>query len=435
LKNISKKLMIVGAILAVLCSIAIATVLIQKPSESAIIPKDLETTVFIATDIHLYSNNLISPDNNKYIKENFTSDGRIQEYDYDLMQALIDEVNKEMPNYLILTGDLTFNGEKDSHLELAKLLSTVNESTKVLVIPGNHDTYSQSCVSTLNDRTQPTESITADDFRSIYRSYGYDGAYSYDADSLSYIYKLNEGTWALMLDTTQSKYNSENGSSIVGGFVEEETLTWLEKNLQYAKENGISVISFTHHNLLVHNELFKSNYTLHNYEQLIDLYSKYDVSLNFSGHLHIQSIKSTEINSKSIHDVSAVSLLDYGNRYGRLDIYNNCYQYQSLMLNSSKHTNMKEYSFDVFYKEYYNKTLPTYNLYLGKDLGESATALLSKINAYYFDGSYKSIHELVSNNRELIDLISEKTPGFSSSYVGAIINVPNIDQHYLLIEK
>ena len=45
---------------------------------------NLEHKIFIATDLHLYSNNLVSPENEKYTKDIFTSDGRIQEYDYQL---------------------------------------------------------------------------------------------------------------------------------------------------------------------------------------------------------------------------------------------------------------------------------------------------------------------------------------------------------------
>ena len=41
---------------------------------------------------------------------------------------------------LILSGDLTFNGEKKSHEELAEKFKKVEKSgAPVMVIPGNHD--------------------------------------------------------------------------------------------------------------------------------------------------------------------------------------------------------------------------------------------------------------------------------------------------------
>lgn len=403
--------------------------------EPPITPGIKETTVFIASDLHLFSNNLISPDNKIYVKENFTSDGRIQEYDYELVNELIEEVNLEKPDYLILTGDLSFNGEKDSHLELANLLNKI-ETTKTLVIPGNHDLFSANCVSVLGDKSQKTKSLGWNEFREIYSSFGYKDAYSYDDNSLSYIYKLSEDKWAIMLDTTQSKYNEVYGYNIVGGYVEEPTMTWLENNLKYAKENNISVISFTHHNLLVHNELFKSRYTITNYEEVLALYSRYNVNLNFSGHLHIQSIKNTRVNGLNIYDISSNSLLDYGNRYGKLDIYDNCYSYESKMLTYEEELkDLQNYSFNVFCDKYYQKTLKQYQSTLGEENGKLATKLLSEINSYYFDGSYEIIHSLINDNKQIYNLIKQNTSNYDKSYVKSIMDVPNKNQHDLIVKR
>lgn len=395
-------------------------------------PGKKETTVFIATDIHLFSDNLVGKDNQRYLKDKFATDGRIQECDYQLVEALVDRVNEEKPEFLILTGDLTFNGERDSHLELARLLRGILD-TKVLLIPGNHDVYSLGAVSVLNDEITPTESITEEDFRNIYADFGYGDGLYYDEGTLSYIYPLAEDKWALMLDTSLSRYNEEYDASLVGGGIEDGTLLWLEEKLSYAKEKGISVISFTHHNLLIHNELFADNYTLRNAEQLLDLYAKYDVSLNFSGHLHIQSIKQTEHEGKLIHDVCGGSLLDYGNRYGRLDIYDNCYSYSSLPLELSEE--VREHSFDVFYRKYYNKTLWTYQGKLGAEGAKEAVDLLARINTYYFDGSYTEIHRLLRENRGTLRKIKKNTQSYDSSYVRSIIEVEKKDQHSLLIER
>lgn len=395
-----------------------------------------ETTVYIATDIHLFSNNLIGEDNQVYHKNRFVSDGRIQEYDYQLVESLVAEVNRGEPEYLILTGDLSFNGEEDSHLELARLLSFVNDKTKVLVIPGNHDVYSVSAVTVENDKIEKIDGITKERFREIYYDFGYSGAYSYDENSLSYIYELDDHTWALMLDTSLSKYNEEYGYNIVGGGIEESTMLWIEENLALAKDNGISVVSFTHHNLLVHNELFKTSYTIGNYEELLNLFAEYGVRLNFSGHLHVQSIESQTVDGEEIYDVSGGSLLDYGNRYGKLDIYGGFYRYQSIPIDlSGFDEDVRAHSFDTFCKKYYNKTLWTYQSKLGQYDGPAVTQLLSEINSYYFDGSYKEIHRLIKENPESIEKIKENTPDYDSSYVKSIIEVENKDQHSLLLSR
>lgn len=402
---------------------------VEKP-ENTITPGVKEETIFVASDLHLYSENLLGPDNERCTKENMASDGRIQEYDYELVNALIDAANEEKPEYLILTGDLSYNGERDSHVELTKMLRDI-EDTKVLVIPGNHDMYSLSAFSALEDSTKRIRSIDMDDFHEIYTDFGYSGAYSYDESSLSYIYELSEDKWALMLDTTLTKYNEEIDLNIVGGALEEGTMAWLEENLKYAKENGISVISFSHHNLLVHNDLYTATHTLNNYEDILELYSAYDVSLNFSGHLHIQSIKDAMVGEKEIYDIASGSILDYGNRYGRLDIYDNCYSYEAKMLDFGE----PEYSFRIFCDEFYVKSLKRNQTALGEKTGEEATRLLSEINAYYFDGNYEQIHTLINENKQLIKQIKKNTSDYETSYMKSIMEVENINQHRLLIER
>ena len=395
---------------------------------------DLESTIYIASDIHLYSNNLISENNVKYIKENFTSDGRVQEYDYELVNSLVNEVNKNKPEYLVLSGDLSYNGERDSHLELVKLLDKI-EDTKVLVIPGNHDTYSLNSFSCLEDKVTKIKSITHDDFKEIYMNYGYNDAYSYDEDTLSYIYEISDDKWLLMLDTSQSIYNKEFDMNIIGGNIYENTYNWMEQNLKYAYENNIEVISVTHHNLLVHNELFKQSYTLYNNEKIIDLLVKYDVKLNLSGHLHIQSIKSAEKNEKLIFDISNGSLLDYGNRYGILNIYSNYLKYESKKIDFIDDSfDFNEYSYNIFYKRYYDKSLFR-NEIRYEDDSEEITSLLSEINCYYFDGDYVNINKVVKKNRSLIKLIKEKTENYENDYIKTIIDVEKENQHSLLIKR
>ena len=395
---------------------------------------NLETSIYIASDIHLYSNNLIGENNINCVKEKFTSDGRVQEYDYELVNSLVNEVNKNKPEFLVISGDLSFNGERDSHLELVKLLDKI-EDTKVLVIPGNHDTYSLNSFSCLNDEVIYTDSITSDEFKSIYKDYGYSGAYSYDLESLSYIYEISEDKWLMMLDTNQSKYNEEFGMNIVGGFIFENTYKWMEENLKYAYQNNIEVISVSHHNLLVHNPLFKTSYTLFNNEEVINLFTKYNVKVNFSGHLHIQSIKDTMKNDKEFYDVSSGSLLDYGNRIGILDIYNNYLKYESRKINFIDTSfDFNKYSYDVFYNKYFNKSLYRNEIRFN-DKALEVTSLLSEINCYYFDGDYVNINKVIRKNKSLIKLIKENTQNYENDYVGTIIEVEKENQHSLLIKR
>ena len=62
------------------------------------------------------------------------------EYGWEVMDAFLDDMKEEDPDLLILSGDLTLDGEKASHEELAELLEGLSEAgIEVAVIPGNHD--------------------------------------------------------------------------------------------------------------------------------------------------------------------------------------------------------------------------------------------------------------------------------------------------------
>ena len=386
-----------------------------------------QSSVMIASDLHLLSNNLISEDST-YQKETMTKDGRVQEYDYLLVENLIKQTNLEKPNCLILTGDLTFNGEKDSHLELIKLLNQVDSSTKVLVIPGNHDICNIEAKSYTSEKTEKVDSVTVQEFKELYQNFGYQDAISYDKDSLSYIYEIDDKNWALLLDTTLCRYNYENLMNVVGGFLEESTLAWIEENLKIAKENNIKVTSFTHHNLIKHHSMFDRMYTLSNADTLLDLFSKYQVKLNFSGHLHIQNIKSKKINKYQIYDVASQSLLDYGNRYGKLDIYENCYDYNTYKLDLFD--GFEKYSFDTFYHKFYDRSLKLYQTSYPDNYAELID-FVSKLNCYYFDGDYQMINQLSKDNKSIANFV--KSNKFDNLYFKEILSEKNISQNKLEI--
>ena len=96
--------------------------------------------IMLATDIHYFSDSLT--DGGPRFQEMVEyGDGKIVTYIDQITDAFLDEVVKQHPDALVLSGDLTLNGEKASHKDLAEKLHRVeNHGIPVLVIPGNHDT-------------------------------------------------------------------------------------------------------------------------------------------------------------------------------------------------------------------------------------------------------------------------------------------------------
>lgn len=384
---------------------------------------DIQATIYVATDTHLLSEELFSKGNEKYIKKNLTADGRIQEKDYELMEALVAQVNTDKPDALIFTGDLSFNGEKLSHEAFVSFLNQINSDVTVLVIPGNHDFNILECRSYYDDSPQSTSTINESTFRELYSPYGYGEALSCDTNSLSYICEVTDKVWAIMLDTTLCEFNEKEGLNTVGGVVWDETIDWLKPQLQYASENGITVIGFSHHNLTVHNPLFTNRFIMQNAEALLDLYEEYGVQLHFSGHMHIQNISQVG----NVYDIAQGSLLDYGNQVGKLEVFDNCLKYTRRQIGS-----LEDYSLDVFVNDYLNRNSSSYLEKYG-DQAEEVHLLASIVNAYYFDGDYIRVHETLKENPIAADLLRREESG-SNSYLDTLLSVPEEDQNNLTIK-
>ena len=215
------------------------------------------------------------------------SDGKVIQYLPELLEAFLDEVIEEKPSALVLSGDITMNGERMNHEELAGRLARVQDAgVQVLVIPGNHDINNGHAAVYYGAEKESVDSIDGEDFYEIYRRYGYDQALSRDSSSLSYVYALDEKNWLLMLDSCQ--YEPENK---VEGRIKESTLAWMDEQLLKAREQGIFVLPIAHHNLLAQSHMYTTQCAMDNNSEVIDLLQKYRLPLFFSGHLHVQRVR------------------------------------------------------------------------------------------------------------------------------------------------
>ena len=156
----------------------------------------VEKKIVVATDMHYFAEKLAGNRCDSFVGMARGGDGRVLEYGWEVMDAFLDDMKEEDPDLLILSGDLTLDGEKASHEELAELLEGLSEAgIEVAVIPGNHDINNPDARRYTADGTEKVESITADEFRDIYADFGYVAADSRDPASLSYLYKIDSANW------------------------------------------------------------------------------------------------------------------------------------------------------------------------------------------------------------------------------------------------
>ena len=235
-------------------------------------------TLMMAADIHYLSPSLT--DQGEYFKSVVESgDGKLPERSAGLVQELVDAAFELKPDALILAGDLTYNGERQSLLELIELLIPLQDKgIPVLVIPGNHDiNYPYACRYEGNS-TVRTDNISQAAFAAACGRFGYNDAISACESSFSYVYEVGKSLRLLFLDA--------NTEARPGG-LDEQTLTWAEEQLESAREQDIQVISFTHQNVLRQSPLFYMGFVISNEEEAAELLRNGGVRHNYSGHSHI----------------------------------------------------------------------------------------------------------------------------------------------------
>ena len=265
-------------------------------------------TLLVATDLHYLAPALT--DHGPCFERSITyGDGKVMAYSEELVEAFVTQVIDRHPDALILSGDLSFNGERASHEALAGKLARVEAAViPVLVIPGNHDLNSRNAVRFVAESYERVDSVTAEDFRAIYQPFGYDGALSRDSSSLSYVAGVSEDLRILMVDVNTSDLPGAAGP---------QTLAWIEEQLAQARQDGCRVIAVSHQNLINHSDLLTSGFNIVNANVLRMRYADAPVLCNLSGHIHMQHMSVT---NAGIWDIATSSLAVAPNQYGVLTV-------------------------------------------------------------------------------------------------------------------
>ncbi len=375
----------------------------EETSETAESDYNWEKKAIIGTDIHYLSRTLTDGDSGfQHMVEH--GDGKVVTYIEQITDAFLEEVIRQKPDMLILSGDLTLDGEKKSHEELAqKLYSVEDAGIPVLVIPGNHDINNRHAAQYKGEERFPAEFTTPEEFREIYRDFGYDEAISEDWTTLSYVYEADEYNRLLMLDTCQ--YNPK---ALVGGAILTDTYEWIEMELEDAWDNGMNVIPVAHHNLLDESEIYVDDCTIEHGEQLMYILEDWGVPFFLSGHLHVQHSKRSDDNF-GIWEMVTSSLATPACQYGNLlfrDDGSFSYWTQSVDVEQwAKRHNRTErdlLEFDDFKEPFlrrvfYNQSYDALQKISGltENQRKRMSEMYSELNYHYYQGTAYQIRDVV----------------------------------------
>ncbi|WP_165041714.1 metallophosphoesterase [Dysgonomonas sp. ZJ709] len=274
----------------------------------------------VISDTHYLSERLMDDGNaiNNYI----ASSGKNIKAVPQVLDQVLAYYNENKPDILLVSGDMTKDGEKQSHLDFrARLKPLQDRGTKVFVIPGNHDINMPNAVRFEGDKAEPVDNVSPQEFADIYKDCGYGTALKRDTASLSYVAQLDNGTWLLAIDV--ARYKEYTTRSLSSGKLSPETEKWVIEILDEAKEKNIQVLGMMHWGLVEHimyQSTFFKDYLVDDWQRLAPLFADKGMKAIFTGHFHANDITAfTSDNGNTIYDIETGTLCSYPFSYRSID--------------------------------------------------------------------------------------------------------------------
>lgn len=265
----------------------------------------------IISDTHYLSEQLMD---DSYATENYiyTSARDIKNVPV-LLDSVFSDYLKSGIQILLISGDITKDGEKQSHIDFVKKLKPLQEKgIQVFVVPGNHDINTKA-KRFVGNKTFDAENVSPEEFAEIYNNCGYSAALKRDPASLSYLAPLNDDTWLLAIDVARKEEFRKTGlpSEIISG----QTEKWILEILEEARQKQKQVIGMMHWGLVEHlpyqSEVFPK-YLIYDWKRLANLFADNGMRAIFTGHFHSNDISAFDSDAGNrIYDIETGPLCCY----------------------------------------------------------------------------------------------------------------------------
>lgn len=304
-----------------------------------------DTEFITLSDLHYYDTTLGTT--GSAFQTYLNNDRKLLAESPEIISAISEKVILSDAKFIIISGDLTKDGEKSSHLKVAQILKKIeNSGKKVYIINGNHDILNPEAVSFSGNKTSPCPNITPSDFTKIYSDFGYSESLMKDSSSLSYVAEPVSNLWLLMIDSCH--YNIKNKESVTEGDIKKETLSWIKSVINKASSENKSIIAVMHHGVIEHypsNKKHYPQYILKNSSEISDLFIKAGVKLAFTGHYHAQDATMKKNKNGFLLDIETGSPLTYPCPYRVIKLKNNIVSSTSFFIDKiSSNPDFKKYA-------------------------------------------------------------------------------------------
>jgi len=265
-----------------------------------------ETVKFmVISDIHYFDPSLFTLPANADFQLYLAADRKLIIESSAILKNVLATVMTEKPDFLLVTGDLTKDGEKVDHLAVAALFKTLSDlGIKVLVIPGNHDVNNTAAMSYTGTSATSIANVSPAEFASIYGNCGYGNAVERDPNSLSYVSEPVNGVWVMGIDACHYAPSETAGS------MSATTLAWVKSIITKAKNQNKILLSMMHHGMVEHftgQSTMFSEYLISDWKNISTMLADSGMNVVFTGHFHAQDIAKGTGTKGYIYDVETGS--------------------------------------------------------------------------------------------------------------------------------
>ena len=315
-----------------LLSLLLAVVLVftlTVPVLAAEKPQDMNLRIAVMSDLHYLSPDMIA--DTEDFEHAFNSDRKLLKESSSVLREMLERVRADKPDILLVSGDLTKDGEQECHAALAKQLQQLQQDVpglKIYVINGNHDirNYNAKNFNTADGKAVPATRTEPEDFKRIYDFVYSDPtvlatftpAEGNKAGGLSYVARPVEGLTVIAMDTCRySSDNTSNGDDEheTSGAISADLEKWVIEQTAAAKARGDLVIGLEHHGLVPHFDVQPTilpMYLVNGYERIAQEYADAGMSVVFTGHMHAVDIAAmTTKAGNTFYDIETGSALTY----------------------------------------------------------------------------------------------------------------------------
>lgn len=287
-----------------------------------------EIKIAVLSDMHYYPVNFVSDceDYTTYVG----GDPKMLEESGSIADAALQMVREDNPDILLVSGDLTKDGEIQGHRDLASKFQKLEDETdiEVFVINGNHDLYNYTDACTFeNGQKESAETTEQDDFKTIYANFGYNGEYNAQyfenpnaaqgelAGQMSYTVDLGKFR-IVAIDSCCYSPDGGNGMGtnehITAGRIDEDLMPWVVDQIKDAEEAGDTVIGLMHHGVVPHfqgEEDLLYEYVVDDWQNVATQFADAGMRYVFTGHMHANDITQyTSVSGNTITDLETGSL-------------------------------------------------------------------------------------------------------------------------------